>query len=552
MIHGQRLIDPALAAGYGREGFWPGRLVTDYFEAAVAARPAHPAVVDNRFGSVSYAQLAHEVERLARGLSALGVSRGDCFIVQLPNWRVFTVFHLALTYLGALTINVPVTYRQHELRFIARVTSAAGIVIPDEFRGFDFAAMLDGLLSELPALRVAVVVGEHVPGRMRHYSEVVDCQPGQEHRAAFGNQKPAPNDVTAISFTSGTTGEPKGVMHTSNTFAAINISMARAYGLGSDDVIFMAAPLGHSIGLMHGVRLALFLGATLVLQDQWDAGIAISLIVREHATFTAGAPPLLHDLLSHPGLPAAGRLPSLRVFLCGGDFVPERLLRAAPASLPFTFVTGLWGMTEGIGTACRLRTPLERRGTTVGQPFPGTEVRIASPNDGASLPPGHEGELLIRGPQVFVGYFGRPDLNAAAFVADGFFRTGDLALVDEDGYVIITGRIKDLIVRGGVKISPAQVERVLSSDPRISAIAIVGAPDERLGERICAFVVPRAGAALTLQDLAATAEKRGLAKHNWPERLEVVEKLPFTASGKVQRHLLREWLVAPTRSAPER
>jgi len=537
VLAGQREARPAVADQYVRDGFWPGGSITEYFEAAVHARPEHAAVVDGRFGRISYETLAKEVEHLTLALLDLGVSRGDFFIIQLPNWWLFTAFHLALTYLGAITVNVPTTYRHHELRFIARATRAAGIVIPAEFRGIDFTRVIADLRPELPNLQTVIVIGDRAAEGMVPYSAATAR--GAERRGRGGLShlpKAWADEVTAVSFTSGTTGEPKGVMHTSNTLAAINVSVARAYHLGPDDVIFMPAPLGHSIGLMHGVRLALILGATLVLQEQWEPGLAIEMMSRERASFTAAAPPFLHDLVHHP-LAVRG-LASLRVFLCGGAFVSEPLLRAAHAAWPSTLTTALWGMTEGIGTACRAGSPLVKRFTTDGRPFPGTEVRIAAP-DGTAAPAGEEGELLMRGPQLFVGYFQRPDLNAAAFLPDGFFRTGDLACMDGDGHVSITGRIKELIVRGGVNISPVEVERALARDPRIERIAIVGIPDERLGERICAFVVPRAGAALTLRELVAVAERQGLSKQKWPERLEQVPELPTTPSGKILRNVLR-------------
>lgn len=542
MLPGQREVDAALAAGYVAEGFWPGRLITDYFEHALATDPQRTAVVDDRFGSITYAGLAEQVERLAFGLSEIGVSKGDFFILQLPNWYFFTVFHLALTYLGALTVNVPVTYRHHELRYIGRLTAARGMVIPAQFRNFDFVAMVDELRPHVPCLDTVFVVGERAGGRMLNYCEFM-ARPWESrgHRSVFDTLKPQSDDVTGVSFTSGTTGEPKGVMHTSNTFAAINVSVAGAYDLTREDAIFMPAPLGHSIGLMHGVRLALFLGGKLVLQEQWNPAEGIRLVARERAAFTAMAPPFLYDMISHPALAECGGLPSLKVFLCGGAFVAERLLRAAQECLPNTLTSALWGMTEGIGTACRASSPASKLLTTDGRPFPGTELRVVGPGD-EDAPPGKEGELLMRGPHLFVGYYRRPELNATDFLSDGFFRTGDLASIDREGYVRITGRLKDLIVRGGVNISPLEIERTLSEDPRIERMAVVGMPDVRLGERVCAFVVLRAGATLTLRDLTAFAEKQGLSKQKWPERLERVSHLPMTASGKIQRHLLREWL----------
>jgi acyl-CoA synthetase (AMP-forming)/AMP-acid ligase II len=550
VLSGQREPAAALRAAYIREGFWPGRLITEYFEAAVRTGVERRAIVDDRTGAVTYGRLAEEVERLTFALRELGVSAGDFFILQLPNWYEFAVFHLALTYAGAITVNVPVSYRRHELRYIAGVTGAMGIAIPAEFRSFDFVAMVEGLGAELPGLRNVIVVGDRAPRTIWRYQDVM-AKPWEsgESRGFLAPRSPHPDAVTGVSFTSGTTGEPKGVMHTSNTFAAINVSVARAYGLTADDVIFMPSPLGHSIGLMHGLRLALFLGARLVLQGDWDPAAGIGLMVGERASFTVTAPPLLHDLVGHPALPAAARLPSLRVYLCGGAFVPERLLRAARAAFPSALTTALWGMTEGIGTSCRLGAPLEKLFTTDGEPFPGTELRVVAP-DGREVGPGEDGELVMRGPQLFVGYFRRPDLNEAAFLPDGFFRTGDLARTDREGYVNITGRLKEIIVRGGVNISPVEIERVLAEDRRIERVAVVGMPDERLGERICAFVVPRRGAPLTLEDLAAIAESSGLSKQKWPERLEIVSDFPVTASGKVQRHVLRQRLMTSSDESP--
>ncbi len=534
LLPGQREVPADVAAAYARDGFWPGRSLAASFETATARTPEKLAVVDDRFGGVTYAKLAEEVARLASALAELGVSPGDAVIVQLPNWRHFTTVHLALTYLCAITVNIPPTYRAHEVRFIATTTRARAIVVADEFRGFNFVGMVDALTSELPGMPLVVVVGDRMRGSMRRYADLL-----REPTSTRAGGRLDADEVTGISFTSGTTGEPKGVMHTSNTFAAINASVARAHDLGSDDVLFMPAPVGHSIGLMHGVRLAIYLGGTLVLQERWDASRAFELMTREHVTFAAAAPPFLYDVLFHPALDSVGCLGSLRVFMCGGAFVSERLLRAARERLPHTLTTALWGMTEGIGTSCRIGAPLDKLFTTDGVPFPGIEIRIAG-TDGRPLPLGEEGELLMRGPQVFVGYYRRTDLNATAFFADGFFRTGDLATMDEDGYVRITGRIKDIIVRGGVNISPAEIERVLSEDPRLERIAVVGLSDERLGERICAFVVPRPGATVKLEDLIALAEQRGLAKEKWPERLVTVLELPMTPSGKILRHVLRE------------
>ena len=540
MLIGRRERSPGLEAQYKEQGFWTDKVLTDYLNACVKEYPEREAVVDERSERLTYSQLGEQAKRLALGLREIGVDKGDFFIIQLPNWHEFSVFHLALTYLGAITVSVPVTYRHHEVRFIARASRAKGIVIPGVYQNFHFVEMVETLRPDLPELETVLVVGDHAAKGMIDYRDFM-ARPRErtEDGSSLEEMKPHPDDVTFVVFTSGSTGEPKGVMHTSNTLAAINTTYVKQYGVNGDDVIYMPAPLGLSVGLMHGVRLSVFTGAKLVLQERWNAEKAIEIISREQCTMTVVVPTMIHDIVSNPLLIEHKRLPSLRLAWVGGSFVSSNLVQRAHDNLPRTLISPGWGMSEGIGTCCSIDTPLSKLLTTDGRPFPGTELKVVS-LEGEALPPGGEGQLAMRGPQLFVGYLQRPDLNAEAFLPDGFLRTGDLARMDSDGYVKITGRVKDLIIRGGLNISPVEIEEKLSGDPRFASIAVVGMPDERLGERICAFVVPQSGTSVTLADVTTLAQELGLAKQKWPERLEIVSELPMTPTGKVQRYALRE------------
>ena len=291
------------------------------------------------------------------------------------------------------------------------------------------------------------------------------------------------------------------------------------------------------------MRLALYLGATLILQESWNADRALETMATEKATFTLMTPTMLRDLLDSPIFPDYGKRLSLRLILCGGAYVPEDLLRSAQQRLPSTLTSVIWGMTEGIGCGSRPGTPKERVVTTDGQPFLGTELRILR-EDGSEAPAGEQGELVMRGPQRFLGYFNRPELDDEVFLEGGWFRTGDVATIDAEGYVKITGRQKEIIIRGGANISPAEIEAKLMGDPRVGQLAIVDMPDPRLGERLCACVVPTTeGANLTLADLVAIARRRGLAKYKWPERLEIMDELPLSSAGKVKREALREYVL---------
>jgi acyl-CoA synthetase (AMP-forming)/AMP-acid ligase II len=288
--------------------------------------------------------------------------------------------------------------------------------------------------------------------------------------------------------------------------------------------------------------MTLSIGASMVLLEHWEPGRALDLIHGEGCTFFVGATPFLMDMVYHSDLSKFDNLPSLRLFLCGGASVPEQLMRDAVEKLPHTFVSPLWGMTECGGvTTCPPDAPEAKLFETDGRPSDAMELKIIDP-DGAQVPPGTEGELMVRGPMVAKGYYRQPELTEELFLADGFFHTGDQARMDADGYIKITWRLKDLIIRGGVNISPVDIESVLFAHPKVRNAAVVGMPDERLGERICAFIIPVSGATLDITEAQDWMAKSGTAKQKWPERIVTVDSFPMTPSGKVQKFKLREFL----------
>jgi len=318
--------------------------------------------------------------------------------------------------------------------------------------------------------------------------------------------------------------------------------LAERYDLNEADRIFGCSPVGHAVGFTHALRMAVTIGGSIVLQDHWEPAKALEIIQREGCTFMACATPFLLDLVYHPALRDYGSLASVRLFLCGGASIPEKLMRDARAALPHTFTSPLWGMTECGGvTTCPFDAPEEKLLETDGLPCGAMELKVVG-QDGETLPPGVDGELMARGPMVTMGYYRQPELTRDYFLPDGFFRTGDRARMDEDGYIKITGRIKDLIIRGGVNISPVDIEEVLFTHPRVANVAVVGLPDPRLGERICAFVILDEGESLDVGEVQDWMRQAGVAKQKWPERIEIVDALPMTPSGKVQRFRLREML----------
>jgi acyl-CoA synthetase (AMP-forming)/AMP-acid ligase II len=536
--------NPDLAAYYREKGYWTDRLLTDYLEAAVERFPDRIAVRDERFGCITYLELHALSLRLASALQTGGVRKGDRFVVALPNWHQVSAFVLALNYLGAIGVHLPITSGSHEFEGVLTTSGAVGIVVPYQFNQREFVALIDPLARAMDAVALMVSVGEDhsTPGWLT-FDQLL---------ASAGNDVPVQepsftaDDIATLLFTSGSSGVPKGVMHSSNSIGAMNAVVVPSFDLGPDDVILMAAPLGFSGGFVHGLRLAVFLGATLVLQEAWNAGRYLDLLHSEQATFSMITPTLLRDFLELPRLEELADSLSLSTIMCGGSFVSSNLLHQAREKLPGAMTTVLWGMTEGIGTACRPDTPVERLTGTHGQPFPGTELKTID-NNGNRTNTGQEGELVMRTPSQFLGYFNLPEIDEITFLSGGWLRTGDLAIIEADGYIRITGRKKDIIIRGSANISPLEIEEILIGDPKVHDIACVGIPDERLGERVCACVVLEPGVAdapaLTLDDLVKTARISGLAKNKWPQRMVLMDTLPLTSSGKLRRQALQALVI---------
>ena len=539
------------------------RLISDRLADIARQDPHRELVFDPVFGRFSYAAIEAQARRLAHGLVARGIGPGDVVILQLPNWAPFFTFHIALTSIGAITALVPFVYREHEISGVAALTGARALVIPDEYRGFSYRRMAERVRATRTDLRHVFLVDPEgrrdeadAPAGFIDYGSLMDEPWERTAPCDLAALAPSLEDLTAIGFTSGTTGDLKGVMFDTRIIAAVNRGFVDRYGLNETDRILGGSPLGHAVGFTHALRMALTIGGSIVLQQQWEPGEAIELIRRERCTYMAAATPFLMDIIGHPALAQAERLPSLRLFLCGGASIPEQLARDAGEALPHTFTSPLWGMTECGGvTTCPFDAPEEKRHTTDGKPCGGMELEVVDA-EGAEVPRGVEGELLARGPMMARGYFGRDDLTRESFLPDGFFRTGDQARMDEDGYIKITGRIKDLVIRGGVNIAPVEIESVLFAHPKVANAAVVGMPDPRLGERICAYVILDADAAgdstLTVGEVQVWMQDAGLAKPKWPERIEVVDTFPMTASGKVQKFRLREWIAARLQAGMDR
>jgi cyclohexanecarboxylate-CoA ligase len=540
-------FDPVLLAPRRAEsiakGWWHDRTINDALDACLATCPDQLALtaVRSESGDVrrfTYRELARMADRIAVGLSRLGVGRDDVVAMQLPNWWQFTALYLACSRLGAVVNPLMHIFRERELSFMLRHGEAKVLIVPKVFRGFDHEAMARALQPSLPDLRRIVVVGGGGPDDF----DALLTQPAWEQEddadTLLHGSRPGPDDITQLIYTSGTTGEPKGVMHSANTVMANILPYAERLHLTHDDVVLMASPMAHQTGFMYGLVMPIVLRARVVLLDVWDPKKAAELIRTEGVGFTMASTPFLTDLTKTVQETGAG-VPSLKTFLCAGAPIPGALVEQARQVLG-TKIVSAWGMTEnGAVTTIRPEDDDVRAFTTDGCALPGVEVRVVD-DAGQTLAPGEVGRLVVRACSNFGGYLKRPQWNATD--ADGWFDTGDLAHLDAAGYLRISGRSKDVIIRGGENIPVFEVESLLYKHPAVAQVAIVAYPDERLGERACAVVVPKPGQHLDFAGMVEFLKAQKLAVQYVPERLVLRDAMPATPSGKIQKFKLREML----------
>ncbi|MAF48124.1 MAG: AMP-binding protein [Rhodospirillales bacterium] len=529
-------IDEANAGGY-----WPNRLITDYLDEAVARHPEKAAIIGHaeptgEAFTMTHARLKAAADRMALALVALGVEANDVVACQLPNRWEMVALYLGVARIGAVINPLVSIYRRRELEFMLNQSEAKVLVTPGMYRNFDYQTMARDLAREVPTLRhVFALGGEGEDDFNAHFLDR-DWESEIDAAALFDQRRPHPDAVTELLYTSGTTGEPKGVLHTSNTLLSLLKLHIERIGVDGDEIILQSAPMAHQAGFLHGLIMPIMVGATAVLQDIWDPDEAVRLIERYRVTYSMGATTFLADLADSPEV-ASADLDSFRVYVTAGAPIPSSVVRRATERLNAQVISG-WGMSEfGTGSCTLPDDPLEKIFNTDGVPFPGIHMRVADEN-GEKVSTNSEGRLLVRGVSQFVGYLNRPDLDVSD--SEGWFDTGDLACMDGDGYIRITGRSKDIIIRGGTNIPVVEIEEQLHRHPAVKDVAVVAMPDPRLGEKACAFVVTRPGSSLDFDEMIAFLLAADMSKTYLPERLELIGDMPRTASGKIQKYKLRE------------
>ena len=493
-------------------------------------RPDAPALIDAD-GVMTYSQLAAAAGDLSAGFSELGIGKGDVVGAQLPNVRTFAVSLLAAASRGAVFLTLHMPYRKSELSNLLADSKARAVIVPgsgNDGRGTDVMSLRPGL----PDLEHVIFAGQAPPGSV----SVAELMDGVG-RPADGAPVSA-DDEYLLLYTSGTTAAPKGVPHTYRRFLNNAFVSAREMRIDSASRILSLAPMTHLYGLFT-LHMSLAAGAASVLIPTFNPETVLADLQDSRASHIFAAPAHFAPFVAQKALNSR-HLAAARILCLSGAAVPRELAGTIDSLMPEGRVVQLWGMSElQAGTFGRPDDPKSKRISTAGAAVPQTELRIVG-SDGSVLPAGEEGALQVRGPSVFAGYLRRPEETEAAFDDNGWFRTGDLASIDADGFLKIAGRTKEIINRGGVKYNPAEVEEILLGLPQIQQCAVVPVPDETLGERgcLCAELTP--GSALTLEDAAAALDDAGIAKYKWPERLAILDRLPMTPTRKVMRGKLLE------------
>ncbi|EKR5188092.1 medium-chain fatty-acid--CoA ligase [Escherichia coli] len=521
-------------AAYRQQGLWGDASLADYWQQTARAMPDKIAVVDNHGASYTYSALDHAASCLANWMLAKGIESGDRIAFQLPGWCEFTVIYLACLKIGAVSVPLLPSWREAELVWVLNKCQAKMFFAPTLFKQTRPVDLILPLQNQLPQLQQIVGVDKLAPATSSlSLSQIIaDNTPLTTAITTHGDE------LAAVLFTSGTEGLPKGVMLTHNNILASERAYCARLNLTWQDVFMMPAPLGHATGFLHGVTAPFLIGARSVLLDIFTPDACLALLEQQRCTCMLGATPFVYDLLNVLEKQPAD-LSALRFFLCGGTTIPKKVARECQQ---FGIkLLSVYGSTESSPHAVvNLDDPLSRFMHTDGYAAAGVEIKVVD-DARKTLPPGCEGEEASRGPNVFMGYFDEPELTARALDEEGWYYSGDLCRMDEAGYIKITGRKKDIIVRGGENISSREVEDILLQHPKIHDACVVAMPDERLGERSCAYVVLKAPHhSLSLEEVVAFFSRKRVAKYKYPEHIVVIEKLPRTASGKIQKFLLRK------------
>jgi len=513
---------------YRKKGYWGDATLGDFWNMAVLRAPEKIAVMDLQGVSYTYSELDKSAEKLAAYLRENGIKPGDIVSFQLPGWSEFTLIYIACLKAGAIVNPILVCYRLKELTYILNKCKSKMFFCPKEYKNFDYMSLQSQLVLQVKTLKQIIYVEKEKKSNGKNTLDWIimnyAAKPQSCSRAA--------DDIAAVLFTSGTEGNAKGVMLTHNNILASEKAFTASLHITEFDTLLLPAPTAHAIGFHHGVTAAFIVGARSVLQDHFQVKTTLELIAKEKCTYCFGPTPFVYDIVNILKKEKYD-ISSLQFFVCGGAVIPQYMFKAA-LDVGVKLID-IYGSTESVPHSIVSYDKNIHGGSMIG-----IETKVVDEQH-KEVPDGSEGEEASRGPNVFVGYLREKKLTALVLDDDGWYYSGDLCIKSNDGNIRITGRKKDIIIRGGENLSCTEIEHILQQHPNVKESGVVGMPDERLGERICAYVILYdLETGLTVQEVQKFFLEKEMTKAKCPERIEIVKNIPRTASGKIKKIILKQ------------
>jgi 2,3-dihydroxybenzoate-AMP ligase/mycobactin salicyl-AMP ligase len=542
--------DTEAAARYEKKRWWLGITLGDMLDKASDLYPRKEALIGSG-RRYTYSELRRQADTMAYRLLQAGFKPGDRVLLQLPNWPEFVISYFALQKAGLIMVLLTVNHTAREIAHLADLTRPRGWILPDRYRQTEFIPLIIQIQEDNPGLdKIILAATQTLEGYLRLDDLLRPASNQEALKTVLAKVHPDPDAVCQILPSGGTTGLPKGAPRTHNDYLCNVEYKSRAWHINVTDTCLVATTVGHNLALLVCITGPLFHGATIVMLDSTYPQDFCQIVQDEKITCAGLVPTLISRVVNFEHL-ADYDLSSLRKIYVGAANSPPDLVRKVESRIGARYINA-FGMVEGPCSQSRPNDPIEIRTQTIGWPVCPYDEIITVDLEGNPTPPSREGELVARGPGIFTGYFNNPQANEGAFTQQGYFRTGDLAVIDENGTLRITGRVKDIIIRGGENIGAQEVEELISSHPSVEYVTVIGMPDPDLGEQVCAYIKLVEGTSVFHDDIIHHMKQIGASKKFFPARIEFVEEIPLTAAGKADKKMLKkdieEKLASPSRN----
>jgi 2,3-dihydroxybenzoate-AMP ligase len=527
------------AEKYNSHRWWSGLTFGDILDRAADIHPEKEAFVDRKT-RLSYGEAREKTNKLAIGLIDLGIQPLDRVLVQLPNWNEFVFAYFALQKIGAIPVLLIDRYRQLEINNLIILTGATSWIVASRYKKTDYVPIINDILKENPEFKNVITVrGDRDRKPFSSLERLIeDAEMTEDNLVRLTSRAPDPMQVAHMGPTGGTTGAPKIVPRTHNSLITGIEYCSKSWDQNNQDVNLLAGPIGHDLTFTKGFIGSIIMLGKIIFLDSTDDKEICETIENEKVTSIIWVPTLAQRMLQYKDLDKHDLSSLKKMHSAGGTSHPD-LVKDVTKKLKMKFYNG-YGATEGMTTITRTNDDLETICTTVGRPTCPYDTYKVIDKEGHELPPNTQGELILKGPGVFTGYYNNPEENKDAFTKDGFFRTGDVATIDEKGYITLIGRIKEMINRGGESISATEIERLINRHPDVAAVAVIPMPDPFMGERVCAYIQPKAGTQLSSNKIISFLREQKASVLQLPERIEFINTMPYTGAEKLDKKFLRE------------